>query len=70
MIRGAQAAEGGLQGAGACAPLGKQMPALGLERRCSIVGGKSIFFSTPPTCSTLPDAEWNEHVFACPLLCE
>jgi hypothetical protein len=44
MIRGAQAAEGGLQGAGACAPLGKQMPALGLERRCSIVGGKSIFF--------------------------
>jgi hypothetical protein len=68
MIRGAQAAEGGLQGAGACSgPRGSpgQHARLWvsrcrlLKRRSSIVGGKSIFsnFQHPPENSMIRGAQ-------------
>jgi hypothetical protein len=68
MIRGAQAAEGGLQGAGACSgPRGSpgQHARLWvsrcrlLKRRSSIVGGRSIFsnFQHPPESSMIRGAQ-------------
>jgi hypothetical protein len=68
MIRGAQAAEGGLQGAGACSgPRGSpgQHARLWvsrcrlLKRRSSIVGGRSIFsnFQHPPDNSMIRGAQ-------------
>jgi hypothetical protein len=68
MIRGAQAAEGGLQGAGACSgPRGSpgQHACLWvsrcrlLKRRSSIVGGRSIFlnFQHPPESSMIRVAQ-------------
>jgi hypothetical protein len=68
MIRGAQAAEGGLQGAGACSgPRGSpgQHARLWvsrcwlLKRRSSIVGGRSIFsnFQQPPENSMIRGAQ-------------
>jgi hypothetical protein len=68
MIRGAQAAEGGLQGAGACSgPRGSpgQHARLWvsrcrlLKRRSSIVGGRSIFsnFQHPPENSMIRGAQ-------------
>jgi hypothetical protein len=68
MIRGAQAAEGGLQGAGACSgPRGSPGQHARLwvsrcrlwKRRSSIVGGRSIFsnFQQPPENSMIRGAQ-------------